>query len=95
MNHPNTDQKEPLKRYCIGCGEITEVKTKNFVELPDISLDVNTNKLYFGEYLPLRLYQFECKDDNGKYRTYLCKKCLKDYKENEQWMKNLILSIEE
>lgn len=90
---PNTDPKEPLKCYCVGCGEITEVKTKNSVELPDISLDANTNKLYFGEYLPLRIYQFARKDDDGKYRTCLCKKCLKDYKENEQWMKNLISSM--
>lgn len=56
MNHPNTDPKEPLKHYCIGCGKITEVKSKSFVELPDIGLDVYTNKLYFGEDIPLRAY---------------------------------------
>lgn len=76
MNHPNTDPKEPLKYYCIGCGEITEVKSKSFVELP------------------VRAYQLARKCDDGKYRTCLCKKCLKDYKENEQWMKNLISSMD-
>lgn len=91
---PNTDPKEPLKYYCIGCGEITEVKSKSFVELPDIGLDVDTNKLYFGEDIPLRAYQLARKCDDGKYRTCLCKKCLKDYKENEQWIKNLISSMD-